>query len=336
MRALLLTDDGPRFYPDYPTPQANPGQALIRVTRAGICSTDLQLIAGYKRGYRGVLGHEFVGIVVAAPDHEGWIGVRVVGELNVGCGHCALCQQGLGKHCRARQSLGIIGLDGAFADYLVLPITNLHALPAVSPTSDAKLADEVAVFVEPTAAALQIVEQLPLRPSTRIYLLGSGRLGLLVAQILALIGCELTVISRTPDKLQLLTDLALPLQTHATMQSALDPLIANPADVVIDVTGSPEGFALARTLVRPAGTIVLKSTFAGNIPQFDLSSLVVDEIRLLGSRCGPFAPAIRLLTSGQIHVQPLIHACYPLHQAEAALHKAAQPGIIKVLLNMDE
>ena len=177
---------------------------------------------------------------------------------------------------------------------------------------------------------------MTLRPSTRVYLLGSGRLGLLVAQILALTGCDLTVISRTPDKLQVLTDLALPLETYATTQREIDPLIANPAAVVIDVTGSPEGFALARSLVRPAGTIVLKSTFAGNLPQFDLSSLVVDEITLLGSRCGPFAPAIRLLASGLIHVHPLIHACYSLDQAEEALRAAAQPGMIKVLLKMND
>ncbi len=335
MRALVLTDNGPRLRHDYPTPEPKAGEALIRVTLAGICSTDLQLIAGYKGGYRGVLGHEFVGTVVAAPDHEEWLGQRVVGELNVGCGHCTLCRQGLGKHCRARQSLGIIGLDGAFADYLLLPIANLHTLSAITATNP-NLSDEVAVFVEPTAAALQILEQLSLRPSTRVYLLGSGRLGLLVAQILALVGCDLTVISRTPDKLQLLTELALPLQTYATSQKTLDPLLANPAEVVIDVTGSPDGFALARALVRPAGTIVLKSTFAGNLPQFDLSSLVVDEITLLGSRCGPFPPAIRLLTSGLIHVQPLIHACYSLDQAQEALRAAAQPAIIKVLLKMNE
>jgi len=334
MHALLLTNNGPRLHDNYPIPEAKVGEALIRVTMAGVCSTDLQLIAGYKGGYRGVLGHEFVGTVVAAPEHEAWIGQRVVGEINVGCGHCSLCQQGLGKHCRARQCLGIIGRDGAFAEYLTLPVANLHAVPPATVSNGEGLTDEAAVFVEPTAAALQILEQLPLHASTRVYLLGSGRLGLLVAQILALRGCDLTVISRTPDKLQVLTDLALPLQTHATSQTALDPLIAKPADVVIDVTGSPDGFTLARSLVRPGGTIVLKSTFASALPQFDLSSLVVDEITLLGSRCGPFAPAIRLLASKLIHVQPLIHGCYPLDQAEEALQVAAQPGIIKVLINM--
>ncbi len=329
MRALLLTDHGPQLQDDYPTPVAKTGQALIRVALAGICATDLQLIAGYKGGYRGVLGHEFVGTVVAAPGNEAWIGQRVVGELNVGCGHCALCQRGLGKHCRARQSLGIIGLDGAFADYLVLPVVNLHTLPPAH-----LLADEVAVFVEPTAAALQIQEQLALQPSMRVYVLGSGRLGLLVAQVLALAGCDLTVISRTPEKLQILTNLALALQTHATTLAPIDALMANPADVVVDVTGSPAGFALARSLVRPAGTILLKSTFAEALSAFDISSLVVDEITLLGSRCGPFAPAIRLLTSELIKVQPLIHAHYPLAEAETALQAAAQPQMVKVLINM--
>jgi threonine dehydrogenase-like Zn-dependent dehydrogenase len=254
----------------------------------------------------------------------------VAGELNVGCGHCDLCRRGLGKHCRARKSLGIIGLDGAFADYLMLPLANLHPLP---PTT--ALPDTAAVFIEPTAAALQICEQLPLQPTTRVYLLGSGRLGLLVAQVVALTGCDLTVIGRTAAKLQLLTDLALPLQTHCTSELPLDGLSAAPADVVIDVTGAPAGFTLARSLVRPGGTIVLKSTFAGALPTFDLSSLVVDEVTLMGSRCGPFAPAIRLLTANLIQVQPLIHARYPLAAAERALAKAAEPDVIKVLIEME-
>ena len=329
MRALLLTDSGPLLKQDYPIPVPQHGQALIRVTLAGICSTDLQLIAGYKGGYRGVLGHEFVGVVEHAPGNEGWEGKRVVGELNVGCGNCALCRRGLGKHCRSRQSLGIIGLDGAFADYLLLPVANLHALPAAS-----LLPDEVAVFVEPTAAALQIREQVAISPAQRVYVLGSGRLGLLVAQALALTGCDLTVIGRTSTKLDHLTTMGLPLKTHSTATMDLQPLLDQPADIVVDVTGAPAGFTLARTLVRPGGTIVLKSTFAGTLPDFDVSRLVVDEISLVGSRCGPFAPAIRLLSSGLIQTQPLIHARYPLAEGLTALDVAAQPGVLKVLLEI--
>ena len=324
MRALLLTAQGPQVHHDYPLPIPAPGEALIRVRLAGICSTDLQLLAGYKGGYRGVLGHEFVGEVVAAPTDPTWIGQRVVGELNIGCGDCALCRRGLGKHCRQRQSLGIIGRDGAFADYLTLPLANLHPVPA-------NLPDEVAIFVEPTAAALQIREQLAVTPSSRVVILGDGRLGLLVAQVLALTGCELTVIGRNRAKLAFLTALGLPLTTYL-----LDDLPTTwpdyPLDLVVEATGSPAGFALARRVVRPGGVILLKSTFAAALPAFDLSGLVVDEITVVGSRCGPFAPAIRLLASGQVQVQALIHARYALADGVAALTHAAQKGVIKVVI----
>lgn len=324
MRALVLTDQGPQLYHNYPIPIPSAGEALIRVQLAGICSTDLQLLAGYKGGYRGVLGHEFVGVVIAAPDAPAWIGRRVVGELNIGCGSCILCRQGLGKHCRQRQSLGIIGRDGAFAEYLTLPLTNLHPVPDSLP-------DQSAIFVEPTAAALQIREQLAVKPSSRVVILGDGRLGLLVAQVLALTGCNLTVIGRNPEKLALLTGMGFSVTTYL-----LDELPTEwpdlPIDTVVEATGSPDGFALARRFVRPGGAIVLKSTFANSLPQFDLSGLVVDEITLIGSRCGPFPPAIRLLTGGQVHVQPLIQATYPLPDGVAALAHAARKGVIKVVI----
>lgn len=324
MRALLLTDQGLAVHQNYPTPTPAPGEALIRVRLAGICSTDLQLLAGYKGGYRGVLGHEFVGEVVAAPTAPDWIGKRVVGELNIGCGHCALCQQGLGKHCRQRQSLGIIGRDGAFADYLTLPLTNLHAVPNTLP-------DAAAIFVEPTAAALQICEQAAIAPSSRVVVLGDGRLGLLVAQVLALTGCELTVIGRTPQKLAFLDNLGLALHTKL-----LDQLPTGwpdqPIDVVVEATGSPQGFALARRMVRPGGVIILKSTFASVLADFDLSGLVVDEITVIGSRCGPFPPAIRLLMAEQIHVQGLIHGYYTLEEGINALAHAAQKGVVKIVI----
>lgn len=330
MRALVLTDNGPRLEPMYPIPKPQQEEAVIRVVQAGICATDLQLIAGYKGGYRGVLGHEFVGIVEAAPGDEQWVGERVVGELNIGCGSCSLCRRGLGKHCRSRQSLGIIGRDGAFADYLTLPIANLHRLPSAQ-----VLSNEAAVFVEPTAAALQICEQVRPGPTVRVYVLGSGRLGLLVAQVLALTGCDLTVIGRTQSKLELLTAMKLPLRTVCSSNDSLASLRNQPADIVVDVTGSPAGFLEARRLVRPGGTLVLKSTFTGALPAFDLSSLVVDEISLIGSRCGPFPPAIRLLASGLVQTMPLIHARYTLDEGLSALQKAAQPGVLKVLLDIE-
>jgi threonine dehydrogenase-like Zn-dependent dehydrogenase len=325
MRALLLTADGPQLQSDYPTPQPGDGEALIRVRLAGVCSTDLQLVAGYKGGYRGVLGHEFVGEVVVAPGHEGWIGLRVVGELNIGCGDCDLCRRGLGKHCRQRQSLGILNRDGAFADYLTLPVANLHAVPD-------ELSDEQAVFVEPLAAALQIREQVAITPDSRVYVLGDGRLGLLVAQVLALTGCDLTVIGRTPAKLALLQHFHGTYKPTFNEPTAMAELEAKPADVVVEVTGSPQGFAQAVSLVRPGGTLVLKSTFAAALPNFDLSHLVVDEITLVGSRCGPFAPALRLLQSGLVQTQPLVHARYALEDGVAALDHAGRKGVLKVLI----
>jgi threonine dehydrogenase-like Zn-dependent dehydrogenase len=328
MRALALTDDGPRLSTDYPVPLPEIGEALIRVGLAGVCSTDLQLIAGYKGGYRGVLGHEFVGEVVAAPGADEWLGRRVVGELNIGCGHCALCRRGLGKHCRARQSLGIIGRDGAFADYLTLPLANLHPVPPALP-------DHVAVFTEPLAAALEILEQLHIQPTTRVVVLGDGRLGLLVAQALATTQCDLTVIGRNAEKLAILHEQGIAntvLNAGPGATDAFDAVATESADVVVDVTGAPAGFAHARRLVRPGGTLVLKSTFAGSLREFDISSLVVDEITLLGSRCGPFPPALRMLETQAVAVEPLIHARYNLGDALAALDHAGRKGVLKVLI----
>lgn len=325
MRALHLTDQGPQLDLHYPLPHPAPEEALIRVRLAGICATDLQLLAGYKGGYRGVLGHEFVGEVVAAPGHESWIGQRVVGEINVGCGTCELCRRGLGKHCRQRESLGIIRRNGAFADYLTLPLVNLHRVPA-------DLTDEQAVFVEPLAAALQIQEQVRITPASRVYVLGDGRLGLLVAQSLALTGCELTVIGRNPQKLALLAALHKAIQTTLNEPTQMNALYERPADIVVEATGSPQGFAEASRLVRAGGTFVLKSTFVDPLPNFDVSQLVVNEITLVGSRCGPFAPALRLLHSGLVRVDNMIHACYALEEGVAALAHAGRKGVLKILI----
>lgn len=329
MRALRLTDEGLRFDAAYPTPVPAAGEALIRVRTAGVCATDLELMAGYKHGYRGVLGHEFAGEVVAVGDASAseatdWIGARVVGSINIGCGRCALCARGLGGHCRARQSLGIIGRDGAFADYLALPVVNLHRVPD-------PLTDERAVFAEPLAAALQILEQVHIRPGDCVYQLGDGRLGLLVAQVLASTRCRLTVVGRHKDKLALLARRGI--DTVVSSDKALAALAAAPADVVVEATGSHGGFRDARSLVRPRGTLVLKSTFAGNVPEMDLSSLVVDEIALVGSRCGPFAPAVRMLAHGAVEVDALVQARFPLDQGAQALAHAGERGVLKVLID---
>jgi threonine dehydrogenase-like Zn-dependent dehydrogenase len=322
MRGLFLTDEGPQLLRDLPVLAPGPGEALVAVRLAGICATDLALIAGYKGGYRGVLGHEFVGEVVAAADAPAWVGRRVVGEINIGCGVCGLCKRGLGKHCPRRQSLGIIGRDGALADYLTLPVANLHRVPD-------EVSDDQAVFTEPLAAALQVLEQVHVGPETRAVVVGDGRLGLLISQVLALTGCDLTTVGKHPAKLALLAEWG----AGRTLMSD-DPGLNEPvdADVVVEATGSPAGFVSARRLVRPGGTLVLKSTYAGALPAFDASGLVVDEITLVGSRCGPFAPALRCLASNRVAVTPLIQARYSLDDGVAALTEAGRRGVLKVVV----
>ncbi len=328
MTALLLTDAGPRVATEHPVPQPGPGEALVRVRVAGICATDLELVRGYKGGYRGILGHEFVGEIAAAPDAPNRIGERVVGEINVGCGRCDLCARGLHKHCRQRRVLGIQGLDGAFAHYLVLPLANLHTVPATVP-------DDAAVFAEPLAAAFQIAEQQHITPSMRVYVLGSGRLGQLIGRILRGTGCNLTLLGRNPATLEVAACAGIPvaLLAQAESQADVEELARRPADLLVEATGSEQGFALAQRLVRPGGTIVLKSTFAGTLRDFDAGALVVNEVTVVGSRCGPFAPALEALQRGTVDVRPLVHTRYPLAQADAALAHAAQPGVLKVLLD---
>jgi threonine dehydrogenase-like Zn-dependent dehydrogenase len=316
MRAIVLHDKA-TLHHDYPKPQLPPGEALIRVRQAGICNTDLELIKGYG-SFRGVLGHEFVGQVEACPSAPRWVGRRVVGEINVACGLCATCRAGRPTHCPERTSLGIRGRDGAFADYLTLPPANLHAVPD-------RVSDEQAVFVEPLAAALEITDQVHLRPTDRVVVLGDGKLGLIIAQVLALTGCHLTVVGRHRAKLDLLA--ARGIDTRLAHEATWDDL----ADVVVEATGTPGGLAAARELLRPRGKLVLKSTYHGQL-QVDLSRVVVDEVELIGSRCGPFAPALRLLAQGMVDVAPLIQARYALDQGMLALERAAVKGTLKVLL----
>lgn len=314
MKALVF-DGTLRFADDYPQPKPSPDEALVRVLLAGICNTDLEIIKGYM-GFRGVLGHEFVGIVVEAPD-AGIVGKRVVGEINAWCGDCPTCRAGRPTHCPHRTTLGIFGRDGAFAEYLTLPQRNLHLVPD-------NLSNEAAVFVEPLAAALEILEQVHIRPTDRVAVLGDGKLGLLVAQVLSLTGCALTVVGHHATKLAILARKGIP----TTTQPPDDRF-----DVVVECTGQAAGFDLARRLVRPRGTLVLKSTFAGT-QETTLAPLVVDEITLLGSRCGPFAPALRLLAAGLIDPAPLISATYPLEEGLVAMERARQRGTLKVLLRV--
>ena len=294
-------------------PQPPPNEALIRVVRAGICNTDLELVRGYYP-YRGVLGHEFVGIV----ESEGeWHRRRVCGEINAACGECAQCRAGRNTHCDRRTVLGIVNRDGAFAEYLTLPFENLHAVPDSVP-------DDEAVFTEPLAAALEITQQIQIRPTDEVVVLGDGKLGLLCAQVLALTGCHLLALGRHPKKLALLA--ARGIRT-ALVTEAPDMR----ADVVVECTGSVGGFDLARKFLHPRGMLVLKSTYAGSA-SVDLSRVVVDEITVVGSRCGPFAPALDLLGRKLVDVRSLIHARYPLREGLAAMECAQQPGVLKVVL----
>ncbi|MBK8899987.1 MAG: alcohol dehydrogenase catalytic domain-containing protein [Anaerolineaceae bacterium] len=316
MLALLCSSGRLTLQRDYPQPSPQAGDALVRVTLAGICATDLEIVKGYVPDFSGVLGHEFVGVVVEAADPS-WVGRRVVGSINIGCQACDTCYQNGPEHCPNRRVLGIHHQDGVFAEYVAVPLRNLHRVSDDIP-------DERAVFTEPLSAALRIREQLAIRPSAKTAVIGPGRLGLLVAQVLHLAGEEITLLGRRRDSL------ALPASWGMSTGLPTD-FPANSFDFVVEATGNDAGLAEALRLVRPLGNLVLKSTFAGS-SQVDLTKIVVAEITVTGSRCGPFAPALRLLAGETLHTKPLITAEYPLAEAEAAFARAAQPGVLKVLL----
>ena len=322
MRALTF-DSQPgdptqlRLALDRATPAAPQGEVRIRTILAGICNTDLEIVRGYA-GFQGVLGHEFVGLVDQAEDPS-LVGRRVVGEISASCRVCPTCRAGRYTHCPTRTTLGIRNRDGALADSFCLPVGSLHVLPDGLP-------DEVAVFTEPVAAACQVLEQIQVRPTDRVIVLGDGKLGLLVAQVVALTGCNLVAVGHHPKKLAILAARGI-----ATVLDGAGTQLEGNADLVIECTGQPEGLTRARQLLRPRGTLVLKSTYHGLV-QTDLSSLVVNEIRVLGSRCGPFPPAIRLLSQNLVDVLPLIEAEYPLDEAMAAFQHAQRRGALKVLV----
>jgi threonine dehydrogenase-like Zn-dependent dehydrogenase len=315
MRALWLQDGDVRVG-DMPAPEPFTGEALVRVHLAGICDTDLQLLKGYA-GFTGVPGHEFVGNVVAAPGAGEWIGRRVVAEINVSCGACLVCAAGRRAHCEKRTVLGIRGRPGALAEYVTVPVANLHEVPA-------GLADETAVFAEPAAAALEVQEQVPIGPGGRVAVIGDGKLGQLLARTLALTGCELRVAGRHPDKLALLA-------RRGIRTGPPEALPERWADVAVECTGNPSGLEVAQRAVRSRGTIVLKSTYPGR-PAVDLSALVVDEITVVGSRCGPFAKALAVLADGALDVSDLVAAIYPLEEAADAFAAASRRGALKVLV----
>lgn len=316
---LALYFDGQPTLKELPRPEPGPGEVLVKVHLAGICGTDLQILRGY-HGFKGVMGHEFVG-EVAGPEDSPWLGQRVVGEITIGCGACDLCRRGLAGHCRQRRVLGIKDHDGAFAQYLTLPAANLHAV-------DPEIPDVFAVFTEPLAAALKVLEAAPVSPAARVLVVGDGSLGLQISWVLALSGAEVHLAGHHPEHLALARPRGI-----ATFLSA--DLPAGDYDIVVEASGSPSGLELALARVRPRGTVVMKSTYVGRYP-LDPAILVVPEVSLVGCRCGPFAGALRLLRDGRVDPRPLIDRTFPLARGLEALAWAQRPRVLKVLLDCRE
>jgi threonine dehydrogenase-like Zn-dependent dehydrogenase len=314
MRALHWNGRELAFKSAYPVPRRGGAAALVEVSLAGVCATDLQIFQGYMN-FTGVPGHEFVGTVVDGP--QALIAKRVVGEINFACGNCDYCQRGLSRHCPARSVMGIHNADGAFAEYVSVPAANLHGVPE-------GIANEEAVFTEPLAAAFEILEQVQVSHADEVLVLGDGKLGNLCAQVMRLASAHVTVLGKHEDKLKLLKRIGL-----RTIQ--LENWQRKRFDIVVEATGSASGLQLGLSAVRPRGTLVLKSTIAGN-HQLSLAPIVIDEINVIGSRCGPFAPALAALTEKRVSVTPLIEKIYPLADGVEAAAHAGKTGARKILL----
>lgn len=316
MKAIVY--DGELKIVDVPMPVPAPGEALIRVSMGGICNTDIEIMKGYL-GFRGIIGHEFTGVVEeTAGNVKAMAGKRVVGEINCGCGVCGTCRSGLEKHCPARTTLGISGRPGAFAEYTTLPVANLHEIPD-------GLSDEQAVFTEPLAAAFEILEQVSVRESQSVLVLGDGKLGILCALVLKLTGAHVALAGRHPDKL------GIAARQGVSTVPVNDIPEGSAFDIVVEATGSTRGLESAMEYTRPRGTIILKSTVADNIPA-NLAPIVINEITVIGSRCGPFEPAIRALEHGSIDVRPLVTAVFSARDAGEAFRTAQKKGSLKVLV----
>ncbi len=304
-----------QFRNDTDLRQPGPDDVIVDVVKAGICETDLQLCKGYM-GFSGTLGHEFVGIARSGR----FAGQRVVGEINCACHACEMCRRQLSNHCPNRTVIGIVAHDGAFADAVVVPECNLHVVPD-------HVTDDEAVFVEPIAAACRIAEQIPLSGGEVATVLGDGRLGNLCAQVLRHQGCKVRVVGKHDVKLRILEQLEIPTIKLDELQPQRD------SDIVVDCTGSPTGLTTALQLVRPCGTIVLKTTVAAD-QTLHMAPFVIDEIKLVGSRCGPFADALELLSRRAISVAPLLTATYPLEAATTAFEHAVRKDALKVLFSV--
>jgi threonine dehydrogenase-like Zn-dependent dehydrogenase len=316
MQALRYEDDVLAVR-EVPKP-VGAGEAVVRVTLSGICNTDVEIVRGYA-GFQGTIGHEFVGMVESAPGDEGLVGQRVVGEINAGCGHCELCAAGDARHCARRTVLGIVGRDGAHAEFLRLPVVNLLPVPD-------EITDERAVFAEPLAAAWGITERAQVTKETRVAVIGDGKLGLLCAQALSLTGAHVALVGKHPGKLRIAG-------RRGIETIMLDKLRGRERafDTVVEASGSASGFELALDLLRPRGTLVLKSTFHG-ATAINAARIVVDELSVVGSRCGRFAPALELLRQSAVDVESLISEEFALSDGVRAIERATAPGIIKVLL----
>lgn len=317
MKAYYMENDAAELRTDYPDPlNQKPNHAVIKVSKAGICRTDLEITKGYMH-FTGVLGHEFVGVVQECRDRQ-WIGRRVVSEINFSCGQCALCTNGLESHCPTRKVMGIKGHDGCLAEYISVPTAGLHLLPDT-------ISDEEATFIEPLAACFEILEQIHLHPASNIVILGAGKLGLLAAQVIKTVCADVTIVAKHPEKLDLARQLGIKAFTSDQIQER--------SKTVIDCTGSPDGLQLAQKLVIPRGTIIMKSTYAHAAP-VDITPLVVNEISLIGSRCGPFHPAINALKRKLVDVKPLISASYPLDKIDEAFEAAKLRNNFKILVDI--
>lgn len=317
MKAVVFSDSL-KLVNDYEKPVAKAGEALVKVLMAGICNTDFEITKGYM-GYNGILGHEFVGVVEEVnSEDKTLLGKRVVGEINCGCGECDYCKQGLERHCFNRQTLGIWKKDGCMAEYVTMPIKNLLEVPE-------NVTNEEAVMVEPLAAALEILEQLHIRPDSKVLVLGDGKLGLTIALALSGAGLDVTQVGKHSNKLEITKKQGV----KTVLLNELE--ITKTWDVVVEATGSINGFETALSLTRPRGVLVLKSTVASG-KEFNFAPIVIDEITILGSRCGQFAPALRLLEQKRINFKPLISDVYSVDNAIEAFEKNKEKSSIKVLI----
>lgn len=314
MKATCFDGKNMKYEENYPEP--NTGEVLVRVNLAGICGTDLEILDGYM-GYKGILGHEFVGTVEKA-DNSSLIGKRVVGEINAGCGVCESCQKGMDRHCPNRTVLGILKRDGAFAEFLSLPEKNLHVIPD-------SITDEQAVFVEPLAAAFEIKEQVSLQPQWRVAVVGDGRLAQLIIRVLKLTCPNITCFGKHKNKLEGLINIGVKIKI------GIEKSDEQSFDLVVEATGSNSGFADTMKLIKPRGTVILKSTIASR-ENLDLTPTIINEITLIGSRCGLFKPAIDALATGMVSVDSMIDSTYPLEKFSEAIEHAKKPDTLKVFL----